>query len=287
MRFVGTALVAGTIGVFFLLADGGWIRAGTGTAGTAGQDNAPRRKNNKFVRGERFKQFIGTTVENVDGEKLGTIKDLVLQPRSGQIRYVIVKVGGVFHRRRVIVPTFAIAMTTAKVGTASVDVSARRWRRAPEFRKQDLAVLADPEQAQAIAHFYDKGGGPFSLAQNSEMRARLSGRKSDSSPQTGESELDVASDIIGKEVVSLEHEQFGEVEDLLINFSEQKPALALLRVREGDSFAVPIHLLGPAQNGKLRINAERESFERAQLFSFENWKALETGRDEIYRWGRR
>src|ERR1051326_6384644 len=115
MRFVGTALVAGTIGVLFLLADGGGMRAGT--EGSTNLESAPTQKNAQFIEPERSKRFVGMTVENVDGEKLGTIKDLILQRQTGQILYVVVKSDGFIGRRQmVLVPISAIALYTAKVG---------------------------------------------------------------------------------------------------------------------------------------------------------------------------
>jgi sporulation protein YlmC with PRC-barrel domain len=294
MRMVGTAFVAGTIGVFFLLADGGWIRAGTGTGGIAKQNKAPIRENHKFVNGGRFKQLAGKKVENVDGEEIGTIKDLVLQRRSGQVHYVIVRSNGLFHRRLVIVPLFAIAMTTAKVGIASIDISTRQWKQAPELRKQDLVLLAEPERAQSVGRFYDRAGAWLRTAQSPEMRAGLSstGRKSADPPRQKENgELEMANDLVGKELIDREHKDFGKVADLLINFSEKKPVLALVTVTQesgtDESFLVPIRLLSPAGNGKLQIDADRDSFERAQPFSFEDWQGLETGQNEIYRWARR
>jgi sporulation protein YlmC with PRC-barrel domain len=193
----------------------------------------------------------------------------------------------------VIVPLSAIAMTTAKVGTASIDVSTRQWKKAPEFRKQDVVLLAEPERAQSIGRFYQRADGFLRSAQDSETRPALTstGRKAGRPPPSQQkTELLMASDIVGKEVINREQKKLGEVMDLLINFSEKKPALALVLViaRQGseaaNSFAVPVRLLNPAQNGNLQINADRESFEHAQPFSFEERSGLERGQNEIYRW---
>jgi sporulation protein YlmC with PRC-barrel domain len=175
-----------------------------------------------------------------------------------------------------------------------MDISVRQWKKAPEFRKQDLVLLAEPARAQSVGRFYERAGGLLRTAQNPEMRAGLSstGRKSaDPSPQKEKTELLMASDMVGKEVINREQKKFGEVADLLINSSENKRVLALVTVTHeaaaDESFAVPIRLLGPAENGKLQIDADRESFERAQPFSFADWEALETNQNEIYRWEHR
>src|SRR5215475_9982015 len=124
MRIVGTALVAGTIGVSFLLAERGWILAGTGQI--AGTENVSPRTHHEVWSGyNRFQDFQGMKVENVDGEKIGRVNDLIVELRSGIPEYVTVRSGrGVLgHRRSVIVPISAIALKTAKVGIAAVDVS--------------------------------------------------------------------------------------------------------------------------------------------------------------------
>lgn len=291
MRFVGTALVAGTMGVFFLLADGEWMRAGTETEGAAKADAPPTRSNHHFV--EHFKRIRGTIVQNVDGQEIGVIRDLILQ-RSGGLQYVIVRSQGFLGRGRlVLVPISAIALTTAKVGTASIDLSMRQWKKAPEFRKEELARLDDPVRAESIARFYDTGSRSSHLAQGLETGAGLSstGREPHESAARNENgKPELASDLVGKDLVNRQQAEIGHVEDLLVDFSKKKPALALVSVTQqsgADNFAVPIRLLEPAPGGRLRIDAEREHFERAQPFSPEAWQNLESrNSSEIYRWER-
>src|SRR5256885_711157 len=109
------------------------------------------------------------------------------------------------------------------------------WNRAPELRKQDFVLLAEPERAQSVGRFYDGAGAWMRTAQSPEMRAGLSstGRKSADPPQQKENgELEVANDLVGKELIDREHKDFGKVADLLINFSEKKPVLALVTVTQ-------------------------------------------------------
>jgi sporulation protein YlmC with PRC-barrel domain len=200
MRFVGTALVAGTIGVFFLLADGGWTRAGMegSTNSAAGSERTA-----KFAQPGHFNQVIGRTVENVDGEKLGTIKDLILQRKTGEIQYVLVRSAGfIGHRRMAVVPVSAIALTTAKAGIASIDISKRDWKKAPEFRKENLALLAKPVCAEAVARFYEKAEGAPRHPQNPGMQGpQLSSTGREQAKANWRSrndELELASDLVGK-----------------------------------------------------------------------------------------
>src|SRR6267378_997612 len=117
MRFVGTALAAGTIGVSFLLAQGGWKVEGAGQSAEI-EGATPRATHMVSFGYSRFQDFRNMKVENIDGQKIGTINDLITEVTSGRPIYVIVKSGGlaVGHRRMVIVPASEIAFRTAKVG---------------------------------------------------------------------------------------------------------------------------------------------------------------------------
>lgn len=43
----------------------------------------------------RASKIIGTPVKNPNGDNLGDIKELVLDPRSGKVAYAVVSFGGV------------------------------------------------------------------------------------------------------------------------------------------------------------------------------------------------
>src|SRR5439155_522043 len=84
-------------------------------------------------------KITGLTLENLDGEKLGKIKDLIVTLPSGDVRYVVVTTGGLMgiaaHTK--IVPAPAVSLATAKSRTASLDISLRRWKDAPQFRGKE------------------------------------------------------------------------------------------------------------------------------------------------------
>ena len=50
----------------------------------------------------------GADVYGVNDEKLGTIDDVIFDHSSGDIRYIVLKTGGVLSRRNVIVPASRI-----------------------------------------------------------------------------------------------------------------------------------------------------------------------------------
>src|SRR5882672_2002504 len=101
-------------------------------------------------------KIIGLAVETLDGEKLGRIRNLVVAPPSGEVKYVIVASGGMLGLKAElkIVSAPAISLATAKRRTASLDLSKRQWKDAPQFSKKGLSELADPQKVRNIASYY-------------------------------------------------------------------------------------------------------------------------------------
>jgi len=54
-----------------------------------------QQSNKSMQQVSRASKIIGTTVKNANGDKLGDVKELVLDPESGQVVYVVVSFGGV------------------------------------------------------------------------------------------------------------------------------------------------------------------------------------------------
>ncbi|MGE0313335.1 MAG: PRC-barrel domain-containing protein [Lautropia sp.] len=71
---------------------------------TGGTASAPRTEGAKHAW--RAEQLVGTTVVDLDGSTLGSVDDLIREPGSGAIRYLVVGYGGLFGtgERRVPVP---------------------------------------------------------------------------------------------------------------------------------------------------------------------------------------
>src|SRR5437899_1734340 len=231
MRFVGTAVSAGTIGVSFLLAQGGMLESAGQSTETEG---ATPRTTHKVSSGySHFRDFRNMKVENVDGQKIGTINDLILDAHSGRPAYVVVRSSGfaVGHRRFVIVPTSAIAFRTAKVGIAALDLTSQQWRHAPEFSRIDLASLGQPERRRQISQFYRLvEEAPAASTTSAEQKAglRSTGRAEQTISPGPRQNYRLANDLIGSEVIARQQTAVGRISDLLLDFSGTKPTLAIV-----------------------------------------------------------
>src|SRR5204862_5190718 len=70
--------------------------------------------------------------------------------------YGIVSVRGFLGVRatRKIVPVTVLSSATTKKRTLALDVDVRRWKKAPQFRRSELATLGEPRRAREISGYY-------------------------------------------------------------------------------------------------------------------------------------
>ena len=292
MRIVGTALVAVTIGISFLLAQGGWILAGTGQL--VGTEKATQRTGRKVWLGySHFRDSLGMTVENVDGERLGTVVDLIMEMQSGQPAYVIVKAGGFGHRRLLMVPTSAIALRTVKSGIAAIDITKAKWKRAPEFSRMDLALVGQPETAREVARFYGEGqqtSVQVKSADAERFNLRSTGRLAEPAIDPHQKRrYQMANDLVGKKAIARQHMEMGKISDLLVDLEGAKPAFAIVSANRGagETFAVPLRSMRLMPEHTVAVGAERQDFDRAKPFrDVIAQKSMGDEKNEIYRYER-
>jgi sporulation protein YlmC with PRC-barrel domain len=109
--------------------------------------------NEEMQEVSRASKIIGTDVKNSKGEDLGDIKDLVLDPMSGRLSYVVVSYGGLLGMGDKL---FAIPW------------SAVRWS-----TDKDYFVLNMDKEALKNAPGFDEDHWPVSGAQWQQQRQEL------------------------------------------------------------------------------------------------------------------
>jgi sporulation protein YlmC with PRC-barrel domain len=116
-----------------------------------------QKVNESMQQVSRASKIIGTTVKDAQADKLGDIKDLVIDPESGQIVYAVVSFGGVLGLgdKLFAVPWTALHWTRDKeYYVLNVDKSA--LKKAPGFDKKHWPDSADKwdRQREEIDQFY-------------------------------------------------------------------------------------------------------------------------------------
>jgi sporulation protein YlmC with PRC-barrel domain len=113
--------------------------------------------NKSMQQVSRASKIIGTTVKNANGDKLGDIKELVINPESGQVVYAVVSYGGVLGLgdKLFAVPWKALLWTQDKEHYI-LNVDKTTLKNAPGFDKThwpDSASKWD-QQREEIDQFY-------------------------------------------------------------------------------------------------------------------------------------
>ncbi len=103
--------------------------------------------------------MIGTNISNPDNENLGEIKELVIDPYSGKVAYVVVAFGGFLGLGEKL---FAIPFTefnfSANTNTNQyiLKVSKNRLKEAPGFDPDHWPSFADEQWHRDIHQYYDR-----------------------------------------------------------------------------------------------------------------------------------
>lgn len=111
-----------------------------------------------IVSPQRASELMGMSVQNEAGQDLGEIEDLVIDVKSGQVRYVALSFGGFLGLGDKL---FAVPMSALKLrhkGDAShfvLNVNQERLKTAPGFNEDQWPDFGNPEFGAQVDKFYN------------------------------------------------------------------------------------------------------------------------------------
>jgi sporulation protein YlmC with PRC-barrel domain len=101
--------------------------------------------------------IIGTNVFNPNGDSLGEVKEVVIDPNSGRVAYVVVSFGGFLTIGEKL---FAIPFSSFKYDTKKneyiLDIPKERLEKAPGFDANQWPSMADEKWNREIYTYYDR-----------------------------------------------------------------------------------------------------------------------------------
>ena len=101
--------------------------------------------------------IIGTNVVNPNGDNLGDIKEVVIDPRTGRVAYSVVAFGGFLGMGEKL---FAIPFSSFKYNPTSkdyvLDVSKERLKDAPGFDADHWPSMAEEKWNRDVYKYYDR-----------------------------------------------------------------------------------------------------------------------------------
>jgi sporulation protein YlmC with PRC-barrel domain len=104
----------------------------------------------------RASKFIGTDVENAQGEDLGKIEDVVLDPQDGRVAYAVLSFGGFLGlgEKFFAVPWSALTAKAGEDDTLILNVDKEKLKNAPGFNKSSWPNMADRTWGKEIHSYY-------------------------------------------------------------------------------------------------------------------------------------
>jgi hypothetical protein len=111
---------------------------------------------NGFLLGTKI---VGSHIDNMQNQDIGTINDLVVNPDTGRVRFAVLDVGGFLgiDSVKVVVPWGAVGLKKNKPGDAPsyvIDATKDRLEKAPKFDASKLSDLYTTATAQPIFDYY-------------------------------------------------------------------------------------------------------------------------------------
>jgi sporulation protein YlmC with PRC-barrel domain len=110
---------------------------------------------NKHINAFRVDNIIGSGVINLEGKRIGTIKDLVIDIDTGNIKYAALEFGGFmgFGDKLFAVPWQSLTAVPAE-GIFIIDQSEKKLEKAPGFNKNNWPDINDKSWGAGIYEFY-------------------------------------------------------------------------------------------------------------------------------------
>ena len=98
-------------------------------------------------------RLVGTTVKNLEGDKLGKISDVSFE-QDGTITFAIMSHGGIAGYGEKLIPIPLNAMTFKEEKLAVVDIIKERLKRAPSFTRDTRPDMSSRTWAEDTSRFY-------------------------------------------------------------------------------------------------------------------------------------
>jgi sporulation protein YlmC with PRC-barrel domain len=105
----------------------------------------------------KVSSIIGTDVVNPQGDDLGDVKEVVIDPRTGRIAYAVVSFGGFLSMGEKL---FAIPFSSFKYNVTTnkyvLDVTKERLKAAPGFDADHWPSMSDEKWNRDVYKYYER-----------------------------------------------------------------------------------------------------------------------------------
>jgi sporulation protein YlmC with PRC-barrel domain len=221
--------------------------------------------------------LVGKTVENQNGDNLGKIEDLLIDPKASRADFVIFQPGSKFFSGPEASRT-APATPGATTGAANESRSARDdyYAVPASFFSESgkkLTLSGDRDKIMGAPHFAKDKWPDLADAKWREEADKHYGL----SAKAGTDKLVRAHDLLNKNVRNPQNENLGKIEDLVLELKSGRVHYAVLEaggfLGVGDKlFAVPLSAFTASPDGKDYVaQASKDQLKNAKGFDKNSW----------------
>ena len=232
--------------------------------------------------------LLGSNVKNPQGEGLGDIKDLVINPESGEIEYAVLSFGGFLGMgdKLFALPWGVLQPVHDKSGDQKyllLSVDKERLKNSPGFPKDNWPDMTSADWAKSIRDFYKE-----------DLEARREGMGEAEMPKankaieaSGRYNLVKVSDIKGTNVKTSDGKDAGEIGELGIDPNRGRVAFFILSSGGFLGFGKDKYIL-PWQAAQISVDEDKDlvakltvpqaKFEKAPDYT-DDWKRMN---DPVY-----
>lgn len=204
----------------------------------------------------RASQLIGKEVRNAQGEKLGDIKDLIVDLNNQRVHYAVLEFGGVLGMGDKLFAYPVRAFETSADGKSlRLNVDKERLKQAPGFAKNDWPDWNDVRYRAEVDTYYGDTMTVHPMPNHDLKRA---------------------SDLIGRKVDDRSGKGVGEIKDLVVNMADGRVRYAVMELDSGPKkdklAALPLHALTfPSGKRDVVLNIDRSRLAGAYTFEQDKW----------------
>lgn len=245
-----------SFGIAFLL-----IGAVVVMPGAAAQDVSPPLY--------KMSTIIGRAVESQHGNEVGQISEVVMEATTGNVAYAVVASDGFvgLGEKLFAIPWRALQQPIA-AQTFRLDMTEEQLKQAPGFDKDNWPDLEDRHWGDTIHAYY--GQSPY---WGQHLPPKTSREAEEPVPQR----LLRASHVLKSEVMNLQGQRLGDIEEVVIDTAAGKVAYVVLSAKQllglGEKwFAIPWHTLQQSVGfGTFTLDVDKETLQKAPGFDRDNW----------------
>jgi len=160
----------------------------------------------QFGKIDSGKKLIGRAVDTTQGQKIGDLKDMVVDLESGRVLYAVVSAGGFLGIGDELTAVPPGAFTSSAQDKLTMNIDKEKLKAAPHFTKDQESKLGDSEFAKQVYQAYGETldwQGTFNNAHK-------------------------ASEVIGMNVKNTSDQKIGDINDLGIDLPAGRVAFAIL-----------------------------------------------------------